>query len=211
MIQLATDPNASRLNWRAAAGEAKEDPGGARGRPERHPPELAPPRGRRQGRSGGGPPRPQRPRLAVHQPARRARRQPAGSQAHPQQRQRQLKAPHRSTSCSRNPSPPTATTTRRATSRIPSAWSTRIWNAREPRRTRRRGAHGTASTRQRCGACVDRPDSLPLARRPAWPPFALAAALRAASFLGRRMPIAPPRIRASALREINGLLAGWGA
>ena len=25
MIQLATDPNASRSNWRPAAGEAKED------------------------------------------------------------------------------------------------------------------------------------------------------------------------------------------
>ena len=30
MIQLATDPNASRLNWRPAAADAKDDPAAAR-------------------------------------------------------------------------------------------------------------------------------------------------------------------------------------
>jgi hypothetical protein len=30
MIQLATDPNASRSNWRPAAGDAKENPMAAR-------------------------------------------------------------------------------------------------------------------------------------------------------------------------------------
>lgn len=30
MIQLATDPNASRLNWRPAAAEARDNPAAAR-------------------------------------------------------------------------------------------------------------------------------------------------------------------------------------